>query len=195
MYKIYGRVQSRASRVIWLLEELGQPYELVNVGPRDPQVAALNHSGKIPVLVDGDHVISDSSAIMTYLADKHGAFTFPAGSPERAAQDSVFHAILDELDAVLWVAARHGFILPEDKRVPQIGEAAKWEFDQNFKRLEKRFQGPFLMGDQMTIADILLVHCMSWAKGAGFSLDSDVLKAYGKEMRNRPAYKKLAELN
>lgn len=195
MYKVYGSVQSRAARVIWLLEELGQPYDLVKVRPRDPKVVALNHSGKIPVLEDGGRVISDSSAIMTYLADKHGAFTYPAGSYERAIQDSLFHAILDELDAVLWVAARHGFILPEDKRVPGVRKAAKWEFDRNFQRLESRFQGPFLQGDQMTIADILLVHCMSWAKGAGFPLNSDVLKAYGKEIRNRPAHKKLAGLS
>ncbi len=195
MYKVYGSVRSRAARVIWLLEELGQPYELIKVGPRDPQVVALNQTGKIPVLEDDGQLISDSSAIMTYLADKHGAFTYPAGSYDRAIQDSLFHAILDELDAVLWVTARHGFILPEDKRAPGISEAAKWEFDNNFRRLERRFQGPFLLGDQMTIADILLVHCMSWAKGAGFPLNSDVLKTYGKEMRNRTAYKKLAELS
>ena len=194
MYKVYGRIQSRASRVIWMLEELGVPYEFVNVGPHDPQVLALNPSGKIPVLVDGDEVICDSSAIMTYLADKHGALTYSAGTVERAAQDSVFYALLDELDGVLWVATRHAFILPEDKRVPQIVETAKWEFDRNLQRLEKRFKGPFLLGDKMTIADILLVHCMSWAKGAGFPLNSDVLNTYGREMRNRPGYQKLAEL-
>ncbi|WP_170336843.1 glutathione S-transferase family protein [Ruegeria arenilitoris] len=194
MYKVYGRIQSRASRVIWLLEELGQDYEFINVGPHDPQVLALNPSGKIPVLVDGNTVISDSSAIMTYLADKHGAFTFPAGTEERAAQDSLFHALLDEFDAVLWVAARHGFALPEEKRVPQISDSAKWEFDRNFQRMGDRFKGPFLQGDTMTIADILCIHCMSWAKSAGFPLNSDVLKAYGKEVRNRPAYLKLGEL-
>ncbi|WP_299082061.1 glutathione S-transferase family protein [uncultured Ruegeria sp.] len=194
MYKVYGSIPSRASRVLWMLEEIGQPYEHVKAGPRDPQITALNLSGKIPVLVDGDAVISDSSAIMTYLADKHGALTYPAGSLERAAQDSVFFAMLDELDAVLWIAARHTFILPEDKRAPQVSETAMWEFDRNLQRLEKQFKGPFLLGEKMTIADILLVHCMSWARGARFSLNSDVLNAYCKEMRNRPGYLKLAEL-
>ncbi|WP_299887720.1 glutathione S-transferase family protein [uncultured Ruegeria sp.] len=194
MYKVYGSIPSRASRILWMLEEIGQPYEHVKAGPRDPQITALNLSGKIPVLVDGDAVISDSSAIMTYLADKHGALTYPAGSLERAAQDSVFFTMLDELDAVLWIAARHTFVLPEDKRAPQVSETAMWEFDRNLQRLEKQFKGPFLLGEKMTIADILLVHCMSWARGARFSLNSDVLNAYSKEMRNRPGYLKLAEL-
>ena len=44
MYKLYGRVHSRASRVIWLLEELGQPYDLIPAGPHDPQVLALHRA-------------------------------------------------------------------------------------------------------------------------------------------------------
>ncbi|WP_170406310.1 glutathione S-transferase family protein [Ruegeria arenilitoris] len=194
MYKIYGRIQSRASRVIWLLEELGQDYEWIDAGPHDPRVLDLNGTGKIPVLHDGDAVISDSAAIMTYLADKHRAFTYPAGTPERAEQDSLLHALLEEFDAPLWLAARHMFILPKDKRVPQVVETAQWEFDRSFQHMGQRFKGPFLQGEQMTIADILCVHCMSWAKSAGFPMNSDSLKAYGKRVRERPAYKKLGEM-
>ncbi|WP_171132211.1 MULTISPECIES: glutathione S-transferase family protein [unclassified Ruegeria] len=194
MYKLYGPVMTRTSRVIWMLEEIGAPYELEPAAPRTPEIWALNPSGKVPVLIDGDRAISDSSAITTYLADKHGALTYPAGTLERAEQDALFHTILDEIDAVLWVAARHSFILPEDKRVPAIRASVEWEFDRNFQRLEKRFKGPFLMGDKMTIADILLIHCMSWARNSGFPLNSDVLSAYGKEMRARPAHMRMAEM-
>ncbi len=194
MYKLYGPVMTRTSRVVWMLEEMGEPYELDPVAPRSPEILALNPSGKVPVLVDENRAINDSSAIMTYLADKHGVLTYPAGTIERAEQDALFHTILDEIDAVLWVATRHKFILPEDKRVPAIRDSITWEFDHNFQRLEKRFKGPFLMGDKMTIADILLIHCMSWAKNAGFPLNSEVLSAYGKEMRQRPAYLKMAEM-
>lgn len=194
MYKVYGRLQSRASRVLWLLEELGQKYEFVDVGPHDPQVRELNGTGKIPVLVDGDHVISDSSAIMTYLADKHGEFTYPAGTPERAQQDSLFHALIDEVDALLWTATRHMGILPEDKRVPAIYESLKWEFENNVDRLSKRFEGPFLQGDKITIADILCAHCMSWARGIEFPVNADNLRAYGKEMRSREAAQRMGAL-
>ena len=195
MYKVYGRIQSRAARVVWLLEELGQDYELILASPHDPRVLALNGSGKIPVLQDGDTVISDSSAIMTYLADKHGAFTYPAGTPERAEQDSIFHALIEEFDAALWLASRHRFVLPEDKRIPQVIEVAKFEFDRSFQRMGQRFKGPFLQGNQMTIADILCIHCMSWAKSADFPMNSDVLKTYGKDVRDCAAYKKLGQLS
>lgn len=194
MYKVYGRLQSRASRVIWLLEELEQPYEMVDVPPHDPQVLELNPTGKIPVLVDGDTVITDSSAIMTYLADKHGAFTYPAGTLERAQQDALYHALLDELDAILWMATRHKFILPEDKRVPEVIGSLSWELDRNFGRFGKRLKGPFLLGEKMTIADILCGHCLTWAKAFGFPMSSEELKAYGKELRQRPAYLRMGAL-
>ena len=55
--------------------------------PHSEQVLARNPSGKIPVLVDGGTTVTDSTAIMTYLADRHGRLTFPAGTVERARQD------------------------------------------------------------------------------------------------------------
>ncbi|MFO7919287.1 MAG: TolC family protein, partial [Nioella sp.] len=51
MYKVIGNTQTRAFRVLWMLEELGQPYEHVNAPPRDPAVVAVNPAGKVPVPV------------------------------------------------------------------------------------------------------------------------------------------------
>ena len=45
MYKVYGKPTNRAFRVLWLLEELGQDYELIGAGPHDPRVLALNPTG------------------------------------------------------------------------------------------------------------------------------------------------------
>ncbi len=194
MYKIYGGPKSRAFRVLWLLEELGQPYTFEAVGPHDPEVLKINPSGKIPVLVEGDTVLTDSTAIMTYLADKHGDFTYPAGTLERAQQDALTHMLLDEFDAVLWTAARHTFVLPEERRVPAVTASLAWEFGRNAERLAEGFQGPFLMGDKMTIADILCVHCMGWARGVNFPIESETLKAYAKQVRSRPAFQKIAEM-
>ncbi|MCA0872659.1 glutathione S-transferase family protein [Seohaeicola saemankumensis] len=194
MYKVYGKASTRAFRVLWMLEEIGEPYELVEVGPHDPQVYAVNPSGKVPVLGVGDDAVSDSSAILTYLADRHGKLTYPAGTIERAHQDALIHAVLDELDSVLWVATRHSFILPEEQRVAEIPSAMKWEFERNIKTLAKRFKGPFLMGEEMTIADIICVHCLNWGFGIKFPVEDDALLAYGKRMRARPAFQKVAAM-
>ena len=190
MYKLYGSIKSRAFRVLWMLEEIGEPYEFISAGPHQPDVLALNASGKVPVLVDGDSVITDSSAIITYLADKHGKFTHPAGTIERAQQDAMTQLLLDELDALLWTAARHSFILPEDKRVPEVKESLKWEFERNLERLGKRIEGPFLHGDTFTIADIVATHCLNWALVDGFPVSDKAMRDYAKDMRERPAFKR-----
>ncbi len=188
MYKVIGKAQTRTFRVMWMLEEIDQPYELIPAYPRSEEVMALNPSGKVPVLQDGDATLTDSTAIITYLADKHGQLTYPAGTIERGHQDALTHAVLDELDAVLWTAARHSFSLPEDKRVPDVKPSLKWEFTNNLNRLADRIEGPFLMGDKMTIADIVFTHCLNWAFGAKFPIENEKALTYGKAMRARDAY-------
>jgi len=194
MYKVYGSVSSRAFRVLWMLEELGVAYEYHDAKPHSEAVRALNPAGKVPILVDGDAVLTDSTAILTYLADKHGKLTYPAGTVERAHQDALLHTILDEFDAVLWTATRHKFILPEERRVPEVSASLKWEFGRNLERLAQRFVGPFLQGDQMTIADIVAVHCLNWAYGAKFPMENEKLLAYAKAMRGRAAFKRVRDM-
>ena len=80
MYKIVGFPRTRAMRVMWLLEELGEPYQIDPALPQSEDARSLNPSGKVPILIDGEAAITDSVAICTYLADKHGQFTFPAGT-------------------------------------------------------------------------------------------------------------------
>lgn len=192
MYTVIGKQLTRCYRVLWALEELGQEYDLKPALPQSPDVLALNPSGKVPILVEDGETITDSTAIITYLADKHGQLTAPAGTLARAKQDAVTHMLLDELDAVLWTAARHSFILPEDKRVPEVKDSLKWEFARSLNRLEARMQGPYLMGEDFTIADIICTHCLNWAYSAKFPLENKALLEYSKRMRSRPAFQKVA---
>ncbi|MCB1398536.1 MAG: glutathione S-transferase, partial [Rhodobacteraceae bacterium] len=99
MYTVIGTVQSRALRVLWMLEELGHSYEHVVAAPRSEGVVAFNPAGKVPVLIVDGTPITDSTAIIQYLADRHGALTHPAGTLERARQDSLTQFLLDEFDA------------------------------------------------------------------------------------------------
>lgn len=192
MYKVVGGVRSRALRVLWLLEELEQPYEHVAAAPRSEDVVQVNPAGKIPVLIEDETPITDSTAIMHYLADKHGAFTFPAGTLGRAQQDSLTQFLLDEFDAALWMAARHSFILPEALRQSAIKDSLKWEFERSQKTLVNRMaDGPFLMGERMTVPDIILAHCGGWAKAAQFPIVEDRLLEFFDRLRERPAFLRL----
>lgn len=192
MYKVIGATKSRAFRVMWALEEMGEPYEHIPAAPRSDEAKTYNPSGKIPALVDGDEVLTNSMAILTYLADKHGKLTAPAGTPARARQDAMTFWLIDEFDAILWAAAKHSFILPEEKRVAAVKDVLKEEFSASAAQLATRLDGPFLAGDSLTVPDILACHCLNWAVGAGFPRVDDKLFNYGKELRQRPAFQAAA---
>ncbi len=191
MYTVIGGVRSRTFRVLWMLEELGQPYEHLPAAPRSDDVVAHNPSGKVPVLLDGQIPLTDSTAILTYLADKHGAMTFPAGTIDRARQDGHTQFLLDELDALLWTASRHSFILPEELRVSAVKDSLKWEYERSLERLEWRLgKGPYLMGETMTVPDIIAAHCGGWAVVAKFPQPNGALKDYFERLRSREAYQR-----
>ncbi|UXU75784.1 MULTISPECIES: glutathione S-transferase family protein [unclassified Paracoccus (in: a-proteobacteria)] len=192
-YQVIGTGRSRAMRVLWMLEELGQPYEHVAVNPHSEGVTSLNPAGKVPVLVVDGTPITDSTAILTYLADRHGALTYPAGTLDRARQDSLTQFILDEFDAALWLAARHSFILPEEMRLAAIKNTLRWEFERSQRTLVHRMaEDGFLMGEQMTVPDIILAHCLTWALTARFPIVEHRLTEYLDRMRARPAYRRAA---
>ena len=189
MYKVLGTANTRAFRVMWMLEELGQPYDHVPAAPQSEGVVAFNPSGKVPVLIDGGTPITDSTAIIQYLADRHGDLTHKAGTIERARQDSLTQFLLDEFDAVLWTAARHTFVLPEALRVSAIKDTLRWEFQRSQQILKQRAgNGPFLMGEMVTVPDIILTHCLGWAQAARFPLMDCWDQNYLVKMRARPAY-------
>lgn len=193
MYTLYGSMSSRAFRVAWLLEEMGQPYELVPASPHSPEIKAVNPLGKVPALVDDDLTITDSTAILTYLADQHQAFTSPPGSADRALQDAMTHRLLDELEGPIWAISKHSFIFPEKHRVPQVVDAMKAEFTRSFDGFGGELRGDYLMGDELTLPDILLVHLMSWALFVKIPLSNAPLLAYSKRARARPAYAGLVQ--
>ncbi len=194
MYQVYGHPFTRAFRVIWMLEEIGEPYELHPHKPHMPEIEALNVSGKVPVLRDGDAVITDSTAILTYLADRHGRLTHPAGTIARARQDALTHLVLDELDAVLWTSMRYSLLLPDERRVPQIKDSLKWEYERNLGHLAQRMADPFLHGAEMTIADIICIHCLNWARSSKFPAGDRKITDYAERIRARDAFQRTKAL-
>jgi len=192
MYTLIGTPKARPFRVLWMLEELGLEYDILPIFPSDKEeMSKYNPTGKIPALKMGEDVIIDSVAIMQYLADKHDALTFKAGTLERAQQDSFTQFICDEIDGALWTGARNTFVNPKEKRVAEIKDVLKWEFERSIKALEARLgENEFLMGDRCTLPDLLFTHCAGWARNAGFPFESKPLQAYVKRMISRDAYKR-----
>lgn len=194
MYTVIGLPATRAVRVLWALEELGQAYTVEPHPPGSDAVVAFNPSGKIPVLREGDFTLTDSSAIMYYLADKHAGLMAAPGSQERALQDAMAFRLMDELDAVLWANARHKIILPEEYRVPELKRSTIWELNKNVDQLAQDMAGPYLCGADFTIADIIFTHCMGWAKVAKIEISNKQMLDHASKMRERPAFQRILPL-
>jgi glutathione S-transferase len=193
MITLVGTVKSRALRPIWLAEELGLDFEHLPAKPRSEEALRHSPSGKVPALVEDGAAITDSTAILAYLADRFGGCTAPAGTQARARQDAAMHWALDELDAVLWTAARHSFVLPEAQRVPQVKDSLRWEFARSIERLDARLRAQeFAGGDAFSIADIVTAHCLRWAGNAKFPVEEEAVLAYRERMLSRPAFQRAA---
>ncbi len=195
MIEVIGARASRTFRVLWMLEELGESYRHVSVKPHAPEVTRRSAAGKIPVVIVNGEALTDSTAILQHFADRQGVFTCQAGTVERARQDGWTCLLLDEFDACLWAAAKHSFVLPEAVRVKAVKPALKWEFRKAVGRLAGRLgDGPFLMGESMTVPDFILTHCLVWANVAGFAHSEPGVDAYFDRLRSRPAFQKVSQL-
>ncbi|MGH8212869.1 MAG: glutathione S-transferase family protein, partial [Rhodanobacteraceae bacterium] len=156
--KVYGAPPTRVLRALWILNELEIDYELVPINPdgeeaRSPAFRALNPTGKVPVLVDGDMVLTESAAIQLYIAEK-----FPAGGlipedvVERAQMYRWIFFLVTEIEQPLWRIARNTVIYPEEQRIPGDIEIATRECKEMLAVLEKHMQGrEYLTGDRLSV--------------------------------------------
>lgn len=196
MYKVIGLPRTRAIRVVWMLEELGAEYDIEPALPRSEEAKKYNPSGKVPILQVGDDFIIDSVAILQFLADKHGRFTYPAGSIARAQQDSWTQFAMDDIESPLWFNAKHTFILPEELRSETAQKACRYDFDRALAVLETRLgRNTYVMGSEFTVPDILLGHCANWAQfGAGWELPDGPALEYFDRVRARPAFGRVMKI-
>jgi glutathione S-transferase len=176
--KLYGMGHSRSFRALWALEESGLDYEYINTKLRTdssdpasathPNYLALNVQGKIPTLVDGDLVLSESIAIMNYIArNAPDSGLLPKVSTLAYARlDELSYFVLSELEQPLWSKGKHRFALPEEYRIPAMLDTAKFEFDKAVKTLDHLLGSgdkDYAIGDSFCMVDILLAHTFNWA--------------------------------
>lgn len=191
MYEVIGAIRSRTRRVLWMLEEIGASYTRNPASARSDTARAVNPTGKIPALIIDGVALTDSTAIVQFLADRHGQLTFETGTVDRAQQDGFTQLVLDEFDSVLWMAGRHEHYLPEEERIAGVRDTCAKELARNMAALAPRLEGrEFLMGNVITVPDLILTHCLDWARSAGFEISEPVLEDYRKRLRNRDAYRR-----
>lgn len=195
MIKVYGFPYSRSDRVVWMLEELEQPYtfckvDLMSGEGRQPEHLRRNANGKVPVLDHDGFMLTESAAIVTYLGD-----CFPdkqlvpaAGTPDRARYNEWCYFVLTELEQPLWSMGKHTFVYPEGKRIPEMLQIVQWEFDNALKVLDCRLgDNEFAQSDRFSAVDILIAHTLNWAKAFKFETPYPNLEAYRDRISSRPA--------
>lgn len=157
--KLYGIAQSRASRNLWLLEEMGLPYEQVKVGFEnrkvvDPQVHAINPNRKLPTLDDDGTVLFESLAINLYLVEKYGGPLkwANAGEAGRCYQWSLWAATEIEPESQAWGHAQ--LVAPEPRDAKAIA-AAVADMHEPLSILDGALTGrPYLAAERFTVADL-----------------------------------------
>ncbi|QQO84829.1 glutathione S-transferase family protein [Shewanella algae] len=198
MIRLYGTPRSRALRVSWLLEELELSWEfhfvdMAKQQNRTPEFLALNPCGKIPVLEDDGLILTESAAIMLYLAERYGEGRLlpKPGTAASGHHHQWLSFVITELEQPLWTMGKHRFALPEEQRVAAIQATAVWEFNKAAAIAEQWLpDSPFLLGDELTVADILLAHTLNWATIFFEQQIPPKLAAYRDRLNLRPAMKK-----
>jgi glutathione S-transferase len=165
MLRIHGSARSRATRTLWMAEELGLKYEHNELAPRAPgtrapEYLALNPNGRVPTIEDDGFVLSESMAINLYLAKKHGKL-YPADLKNEARGWQWCFWETDRLDRQLTTYANNAFALPEAQRDAAAAKAAWDEIVPALEVLEIALkQSPWLAGNEFTVADLNVAAAM-----------------------------------
>ena len=191
--RIYGVARTRAFRAIWIAQELELahehlPIEIGDAGARTPEFLALNPNGRLPVIVDGDFVLSESLAITLYLAKKYSAGKLYPSSLEaeaRAWQWS-FWAIA-EVDRGVNIWSLHAVRLPPAERDIKLRDEALKIIAPAFRVLDAALaNNPYLLGADFTVADLNVAAVISRAVDMDLSAWPN-LKAWLLRCLDRPA--------
>lgn len=198
--QLYEFSFTRSIRARWTLQELGVDFESISVNlfagdAQRPAFLKLNPAAKLPVLVDGDFVLTESAAIVLYLAEKYGKF-LPTDARGRAEVNRWLLFTVTELEQPLWRIAKHRNLYPEAQRIAADIPLASEDFLRMADVAEKHMHGrTFVVGDSVTVADFVLAYTLDWANEVKLLDRSPQLVAYMERMYARPrAAKRIAEL-
>ncbi len=188
MLKLYHSPQTRSSRFIWLLEELGQPYQVEYVtirrgdgsGERDPRNP--NPDGRVPTLEHDGRLVMESAAICLYLSDAFPDAKLgpPVGDADRAAYLTWLFYYSGEVEPAL--ISKFTGQAEKEERVQR-------SYDQMVARFEGALaRGPYMLGETFSAADVLFGSIVQW--GSQMLPKRDAFDAYLARLVERPAYQR-----
>ena len=196
MIKVFHSPRSRSLRVIWMLEEMGLAYEVEPGSLMQPSEAFLkvNPTRTLPVLVDGETVITESIAILQYLGTRYGPTPLVPSPEDAGYADYLQFLVLGEasLAAGLTPVVRAMFMAPEDQK-------QNWTLDNNKEGFIKQLhhvdaqlaQGPWMAGETFTAADISVGYALAFGEFLGLAGKySPAVADYHQRLKDRPAYQR-----
>jgi glutathione S-transferase len=191
--KLYEFGPTRSIRARWILQELAVDFQAISVDLTrrehcHPDFLELNPAGKVPVLIDGDLVLSESVAIVLYLAEKYPERGFmPADLKLRA---DVYRWILfavTELEQPWWRIAKHTRLYAEQDRLPAEVTLARRDFLPMAAVLEKHMEDrDYVVGDGVTAADFVVAYTLDVADELQLLGECPTLRSYLQRMYARP---------
>jgi len=193
---LYHAAPSRSSIVHWMLEEIGEPYDmhvlsLKNGDHKRPEYLAINPMGKVPAIRHKDVVITEASAICTYLADEfpRAKLNVPVGDPRRGIY-------------LKWLFFSPSCVEPAiiDRAFPRKDPAPPsalgyGDSDMVMNVLAKGVGAadPYLMGEQFTAADVIVGSGLRWGMMFKLIPERPEFAAYVGRLNQRPALKRATE--
>ena len=195
MITLFHHPFSRAAGVVWPLEEIGQPYELRFVDMmaghhKSPDIVALNPMGKLPVLTDGDVVVTEAAAIALYLGDRYsiGKLAPRTDDPRRGTY------------------LRWSLFAPSVIEPGALAKVSKWEFrpsqagwgehETMLRAMETALAGKdFILGEQFSIADCIFGGTLRYMLRFKMIEERPAFLAYSERLAQRPALQRAEAKN
>ena len=203
MLKLHFAPNSRAVRTLWLLEELGLPYELnrMDFHPKDLKSdahRARHPLGRIPVLEDGEVMIFESGAIAEYIIERHsdGALKPSADAANYPDYLQWFHYCEGMVMPPINTIVVQTILLPPERRDETALGQAQRLLAKAVQPVEEAMVGKEYLAGDFSAADTMLGHSIMMAERMGIVNDAHPnLQAYTKRLKARPALQKAFEFD
>ena len=192
---LFWSPRTRASRAVWLLEEVGVPYERVTIdlgdpdSRKNPDFCRASPMNKVPAMIDGPVAMADSAAMALYLADRYanGRLAPAIDAPDRGR-------------FLFWMFFTPGAIEPAMAEkaggyTPHRTRNGWGDYETMVATLEDGLRtGPWLLGEHFSAADIMVGATVAFMKQFNLLAENTILDDYARRCTDRPAYQKAQSL-